>query len=51
MRVVQEVKNQVISLKFLPKKIKPRKGKIKKLQIKILLKKVKNNWNIKEKQQ
>ena len=29
MRVVQEVKNQVISLKFLPKKIKPRKVKIK----------------------
>ena len=37
MRVVQEVKNQVISLKFLPKKIKPRK--------------VKNKQNIKREKQ
>ena len=42
MRVVQEVKNQVISPKFFLKKIKPKKVKIKKTKIKILLKKVRN---------
>ena len=42
MRLVLEVKIQVISPKFFLKKIKPKKVKIKKTKIKILLKKVRN---------
>ena len=50
-RVVQEVKNQVISPKFFLKKIKTRKVTIKKTLIKILLKKVKIKFNIKKEKQ
>ncbi len=46
MRLVLEVKNQVIIPKFFLKKVK-----IKKMKIKILLKKVRNKLNIKKEKQ